>query len=282
MLILFHFDSAGDLFKHAVFPESRSGLVSSLLYLSVGPAAGVPTCRCSKSHVGLAPSFLLRLPREGSVFALKGRFFGEERACHVKQSPKRNNRVALASRFCDVPAVSSRGTSCRMCEISGLCRRSGSSSDAADSGQEQQPDFKVRIHKTFFDVEDIPLETTLVGFYSKRRIQSCPPDVEFRVRHRLPPALRRIVAKRQAEMRKEAGLTAEAEEPTTRPPPAWRQEYQLGWSRGAEGHDAGTCRPCAFLAKGCSRGGDCDFCHLCDPAERSRRKRERKKMLRAA
>jgi len=48
-------------------------------------------------------------------------------------------------------------------------------------------------------------------------------------------------------------------------------------SPGSAGHAQGTCKPCAFLhTKGCANGAACQFCHLCDPEEKKRRKREQR------
>lgn len=48
-------------------------------------------------------------------------------------------------------------------------------------------------------------------------------------------------------------------------------------SVGSLGHNAGMCKPCAFLYnKGCASGVDCQFCHLCGPGEKKRRAKERK------
>lgn len=58
------------------------------------------------------------------------------------------------------------------------------------------------------------------------------------------------------------------------PPPA---EQGPAPSVGSMDHYAGQCRPCAFMTKGCVSGWACSFCHLCDPLERLRRKRIRKK-----
>jgi len=44
---------------------------------------------------------------------------------------------------------------------------------------------------------------------------------------------------------------------------------------GSEGHWNGTCRPCAFMARGCTSGISCPFCHLCDPCEKKRRRKDK-------
>eukprot|EP00928_Gymnodinium_smaydae_P017915 TRINITY_DN16835_c0_g4_i1.p1 TRINITY_DN16835_c0_g4~~TRINITY_DN16835_c0_g4_i1.p1 ORF type:complete len:525 (+),score=89.02 TRINITY_DN16835_c0_g4_i1:37-1575(+) len=50
---------------------------------------------------------------------------------------------------------------------------------------------------------------------------------------------------------------------------------------GSAGHDAGTCKPCAFLyTKGCTSGINCKFCHLCGPGEKKRRAKELKQLRR--
>jgi len=49
---------------------------------------------------------------------------------------------------------------------------------------------------------------------------------------------------------------------------------------GSRGHWFGTCRPCAFMSRGCSGGVACSFCHLCDPSEKKRRRKEKKTFLR--
>merc|ERR1711988_1433988 len=46
---------------------------------------------------------------------------------------------------------------------------------------------------------------------------------------------------------------------------------------GSAGHHLGTCKPCAFLhTRGCSKGPECEFCHLCDSGERKRRREGRR------
>lgn len=52
---------------------------------------------------------------------------------------------------------------------------------------------------------------------------------------------------------------------------------------GSLGHSIGRCKPCAFVSKlGCASGVKCSFCHLCDPGEKKRRRKERKKLFSVA
>jgi hypothetical protein len=46
-------------------------------------------------------------------------------------------------------------------------------------------------------------------------------------------------------------------------------------SRGSMQHQSGNCKPCAFVFEGCKNGTACEFCHLCEPGERVRRKKEK-------
>lgn len=52
-------------------------------------------------------------------------------------------------------------------------------------------------------------------------------------------------------------------------------------SVGSAGHHSRECKPCAFLdsRKGCVRGGDCPYCHLCEPGEKKRRQKEKRKLF---
>jgi len=54
-------------------------------------------------------------------------------------------------------------------------------------------------------------------------------------------------------------------------------------SVGSVGHQAGTCKPCAFLhSRGCAEGPACEFCHLCSPDERKNRRKQKVVALREA
>lgn len=70
----------------------------------------------------------------------------------------------------------------------------------------------------------------------------------------------------------------------TAPPPAvLRLDFRLSDAvpptAGSTRHGVGECKPCAFVWKeaGCGNGASCPFCHLCDPQEKKRRTKERKK-----
>jgi len=53
-------------------------------------------------------------------------------------------------------------------------------------------------------------------------------------------------------------------------------------SLGSAGHSVGNCRPCAFFhTAGCTNGLACQFCHLCEPGEKKRRRKEKIEALRA-
>merc|ERR1711862_879499 len=52
-------------------------------------------------------------------------------------------------------------------------------------------------------------------------------------------------------------------------------------SVGSADHWSGQCRPCAFTHKGCSAGINCSFCHLCDPGEKKRRRKDKVAYLRS-
>lgn len=52
---------------------------------------------------------------------------------------------------------------------------------------------------------------------------------------------------------------------------------------GSSGHHIGTCKPCAFASKGlCNNGKQCQFCHLCGPNEKLRRKKAWKEQQKAS
>jgi len=51
---------------------------------------------------------------------------------------------------------------------------------------------------------------------------------------------------------------------------------------GSAGHGFRKCKPCAFAWKesGCQSGASCTFCHLCDPAEKKRRRKAKLQLRR--
>mmetsp|Transcript_61540 Transcript_61540/g.161654 ORF Transcript_61540/g.161654 Transcript_61540/m.161654 type:complete len:132 (+) Transcript_61540:312-707(+) len=46
-------------------------------------------------------------------------------------------------------------------------------------------------------------------------------------------------------------------------------------SRGSALHQWGACKPCAFVVHGaCKNDVQCEFCHLCEPGEKKRRRKD--------
>ena len=72
-------------------------------------------------------------------------------------------------------------------------------------------------------------------------------------------------------------------------PPGFSRECTLGLQQNEtrklqqkETHDAGHCKPCAYLekAKTCRWGDSCDFCHFCPPGEIVRQKKAKRNRIR--
>eukprot|EP00438_Fugacium_kawagutii_P022025 Skav232745 [mRNA] locus=scaffold4478:20128:30975:+ [translate_table: standard] len=71
----------------------------------------------------------------------------------------------------------------------------------------------------------------------------------------------------------------EAYEDGQRPVPAKVDGQAL--NVGSTGHHLRLCKPCAFWnTKGCKDGKECKFCHLCEPGEKKRRKKEKSAYIR--
>eukprot|EP00408_Alexandrium_pacificum_P048889 CAMPEP_0171261666 /NCGR_PEP_ID=MMETSP0790-20130122/56122_1 /TAXON_ID=2925 /ORGANISM="Alexandrium catenella, Strain OF101" /LENGTH=148 /DNA_ID=CAMNT_0011730101 /DNA_START=92 /DNA_END=538 /DNA_ORIENTATION=- len=67
----------------------------------------------------------------------------------------------------------------------------------------------------------------------------------------------------------------------TRPTPAVLGSPEFP-TMGSESHHLRLCKPCAFVdTKGCNAGMHCKFCHLCEPGEKKRRKKEKTAFWRA-
>lgn len=86
---------------------------------------------------------------------------------------------------------------------------------------------------------------------------------------------------KSAKQRKSSGVTAAKQETETpaaealMPPGQFFIDEDLP-SRGSAKHKSGLCKPCAFVFEGgCMNAKECEFCHLCDRGERTRRKREK-------
>lgn len=63
--------------------------------------------------------------------------------------------------------------------------------------------------------------------------------------------------------------------PGPRRPPLELAPAPLVWSEGSASHELRLCKPCAFYhTKGCASGARCQFCHLCGPGEKKKRKKD--------
>jgi len=91
----------------------------------------------------------------------------------------------------------------------------------------------------------------------------------------------------QTEWRDSQHIT-EAPKPEFLTSSAWDMHMAQGHTepltRSSASHQAGQCKPCAFAWKpeGCQGGPACNFCHLCPPGEKQRRKRVLRQMQRNA
>jgi len=76
---------------------------------------------------------------------------------------------------------------------------------------------------------------------------------------------------------------AEAEEQDDEAEQQESPNERVSTSAGAAGHHEGVCKPCAWnwKAAGCSKGKDCDFCHLCEEDSFKQRRREKVARLRS-
>jgi hypothetical protein len=67
--------------------------------------------------------------------------------------------------------------------------------------------------------------------------------------------------------------------PPTPAPPMGNPEDEIvpaAPTRGSINHGSGRCKPCAFVfTKGCGNGFECPFCHLCEPGEKKKRRKEK-------
>lgn len=66
--------------------------------------------------------------------------------------------------------------------------------------------------------------------------------------------------------------------PPPPPPPRLAEEplHQPAPTRGSLGHGYGRCKPCAFVhTKGCGNGFECPFCHICEPGEKKKRRKDK-------
>eukprot|EP00930_Biecheleria_cincta_P058127 TRINITY_DN4397_c0_g1_i1.p1 TRINITY_DN4397_c0_g1~~TRINITY_DN4397_c0_g1_i1.p1 ORF type:complete len:211 (+),score=40.68 TRINITY_DN4397_c0_g1_i1:104-736(+) len=98
--------------------------------------------------------------------------------------------------------------------------------------------------------------------------QDFSPASPLEVQHQAPDAfLQREVGQQLSE------FFLQPEEPWTN-----QTDMPMPPSLGSAMHGVGLCKPCAFIhkAEGCHNGAQCEFCHLCEPGEKKKRKKDRK------
>jgi len=116
---------------------------------------------------------------------------------------------------------------------------------------------------------DLPVKNTFIEFPN----MSTPPTGAARVINSCPPG---TLDKENAT----GNLPLAPKQPFT-PLKGEAEEDLLEGSTGSGMHPH-SCKPCAWFhhARGCQRGDNCEFCHLCPPGEIKRRKKDKYRQLR--
>jgi len=181
------------------------------------------------------------------------------------------------------------------------CRRpsaasdSGSSSEASE-GASRGRGICMRIRNTFLDSPPARSESLERFYGSGRRARSTPPigsseevglcsldeyplEPSFLAGGHRPPVDRKAVLAKPTSPQGSFG--EESEQALVTPRTKGRSSSSTEASpaalpsQGSRLHETGNCKPCAFSLHGrCKSGTDCEFCHLCEPGERKRRKKE--------
>ena len=115
---------------------------------------------------------------------------------------------------------------------------------------------------------DLPVKNTFIEFPNT----STPPTGAARVINSCPPG--------SIDKENDTGnLAIPPKQPFT--PLKGQAEEELEGSAGSGMHPH-SCKPCAWFhhARGCQRGDNCEFCHLCPPGEIKRRKKDKYRQLR--
>jgi len=111
---------------------------------------------------------------------------------------------------------------------------------------------------------DIPVKNTFIEFPN----MTTPPYGTARVIRSCPPG---------AGKENEAGNL-----PNTSKLPFTPLKGEAEEDDEVSGEHPDCCKPCAWFhhARGCQRGANCEFCHLCPPGEIKRRKKDKYRLLR--
>jgi len=118
-------------------------------------------------------------------------------------------------------------------------------------------------------VHDLPVKNTFIEFPNT----STPPTGCARVINSCPPG---TLDKENAA----GNLPMAPKQPFT--PLKGEAEDDLMEGSAGSGMHPHSCKPCAWFhhARGCQRGDNCEFCHMCPPGEIKRRKKDKYRQLR--
>jgi len=127
-----------------------------------------------------------------------------------------------------------------------------------------RPDLLQSWDRGQFASADIPIKNTFISFPN----WTPPPTGAARVVRSCPPGA--------MDKENEAGNLPQAPQQPFTP---LKAEAEESAGSGSHPHD---CKPCAWFhhARGCQRGENCEFCHLCPPGEIKRRKKDKYRLLR--
>merc|ERR1719506_2669543 len=126
---------------------------------------------------------------------------------------------------------------------------------------------------------ELPIKNTFIEFphmtppsgAAARAVQSCPPSqLDKENAGNLPLPVNPPFTPEKEEMMEDVCVVIEK---------AFHRAATKSEGSHLHPHD---CKPCAWYhhARGCQRGADCEFCHLCPAGEIKRRKKEKYRMLR--
>jgi hypothetical protein len=125
---------------------------------------------------------------------------------------------------------------------------------------------------------ELPIKNTFIEFPhmtpptgTARAVQSCPPSqLDKENAGNLPLPVNPPFTPEKEEMMEDVCVVIEK---------AFHRAATKSEGSHLHPHD---CKPCAWYhhARGCQRGADCEFCHLCPAGEIKRRKKEKYRLLR--